>query len=89
MRYEESLAQLKEILSKEFTFRNATDDELARLNELAGGRLTDEMLAFYQAFGLDGDERALYGNTYKRKQRKNWSSDSCRADSISRSKTVC
>ena len=34
MRYEESLAQLKEILSKEFTFRNATDDELARLNEL-------------------------------------------------------
>ena len=59
MNYEESLAQLKEVLSEKYTFRNATEEELDRLNQLAGGRLTDHMLAFLSAFGLDHGKRAL------------------------------
>ena len=62
MKFDESLSQLKEMLSEEYNFRQATDDELEGLNELAGGRLTDEMLAYFSAFGLDKNERALYGN---------------------------
>ena len=62
MRFDEALVQLKEMLSEEYTFRSATQDEIDRLNELAGGRLTNEMLAFFSAFGIDKYERALYGN---------------------------
>ena len=59
MNYEGSLAQLKEVLSEKYTFRSATEDELDRLNKLAGGRLTDNMLAFFSEFGLDKGKRAL------------------------------
>ena len=62
MGYKETLAELKEILSEKYTFRNATEDELDRLNQLAGGRLTDQMLAFFSTFGLDYGTRALRGD---------------------------
>lgn len=62
MSFEESLAQLKEKLSEEYTIRNATEDELDRLNQLAGGKLTDQMLAFFSAIGMDHGKRALRRN---------------------------
>ena len=62
MRFDEKIAKLKEILSEGSTFPDATEDVVERLNELAGGRLTDEMLAYFRMLGMSRNERVLLGN---------------------------
>ena len=42
-----------------FHHYRATEEELDRLDKLAGGRLTDNMRVFFSAFGLDKGMRAL------------------------------
>ena len=62
MRFDENLAKLKEILSDESTFPDAAEEVVEQLNALAGGRLTDEMLAYFRMLGMSRNERVLLGN---------------------------
>ena len=62
MRFDEKIAKLKERLSEGSTFPDATEDVVERLNELAGDRLTDEMLAYFRMLGMSRNERVLLGN---------------------------
>ena len=62
MRFDEKLAKLKAILSEESTFPDAAEDVVEQLNALAGGRLTDEMLAYFRMLGMSRNERVFLGN---------------------------
>ena len=62
MRFDEKLAKLKEILSEESTFPDAAEEVVEQLNALTGGRLTDEMLAYFRMLGMSRNERVLLGN---------------------------
>ena len=62
MRFDEKLAKLKAILSEESTFPDAAEDVVEQLNALAGGRLTDEMLAYFRMLGMSRNERVFLDN---------------------------
>ena len=62
MRFDEKLAKLKAIFSEESTFPDAAEEVVEQLNALAGGRLTDEMLAYFRMLGMSRNERVLLGN---------------------------